>query len=88
METSLAQVASDVLGIHTDKIQVTHGDTALTPYSTGTYASRCMIMVGGAVADGCDRLIARLRVAAAHLMQRAPGDLTFRDGAFHADSAS
>lgn len=88
METSLAQVASDVLGIHTDKIQVTHGDTALTPYSTGTYASRCMIMVGGAVADGCDRLIARLRVAAAHLMQRATGDLTFRDGAFHADSAS
>lgn len=88
METSLAQVASDVLGIDIDKIQVVHGDTALTPYSTGTYASRCMIMVGGAVADGCDRLIGRMRMAAAHLMQRPPDELEFRDGAFHADSAS
>ncbi len=88
METSLAQVASAVLGIDIDKIQVVHGDTALTPYSTGTYASRCMIMVGGAVADGCDRLIGRMRVAAAHLMQRPPDELEFRDGAFHADSAS
>jgi carbon-monoxide dehydrogenase large subunit len=88
METSLAQVASEVLGIHTDKIQVTHGDTALTPYSTGTYASRCMIMVGGAIADACDRLIVRMRVAAAHLMQRKADDLVFRDGAFHADNAS
>ncbi len=88
METSLAQVASDVLGIDIDRIQVVHGDTALTPYSTGTYASRCMIMVGGAVADGCDRLIGRMRMAAAHLMQRPPDELEFRDGAFHADSAS
>ncbi|MGQ7340997.1 molybdopterin cofactor-binding domain-containing protein, partial [Streptococcus suis] len=59
METSLAQVASDVLGVHVDHISVVHGDTALTPYSTGTYASRCMIMVGGAVADACDRLLDR-----------------------------
>jgi len=88
METSLAQVASQVLGIHTDQIQVTHGDTALTPYSTGTYASRCMIMVGGAVGDACDKLIGRMRIAAAHLMQRRPEDLVFRDGAFHAESAS
>jgi len=88
METTLAQVASDVLGIDVDAIQVTHGDTALTPYSTGTYASRCMIMVGGAVADACDRLIGRMRMAAAHLMQRRPDELAFRDGAFHADAAS
>lgn len=77
-----------MLGIHTDLIQVTHGDTALTPYSTGTYASRGMIMVGGAIADACDRLIGRMRVAAAHLMQRAPEDLVFKEGAFHADAAS
>lgn len=88
METSLAQVASDVLGVHVDQISVVHGDTALTPYSTGTYASRCMIMVGGAVADGCDRLLDRLRKAAAHLMQRSADDLEFREGAFHAGSAS
>lgn len=88
METTFAQVASDMLGIHVDNIQVVHGDTALTPYSTGTYASRCMIMVGGAIADACDRLLARLRTAAAHLLQRAPDELVFRDGAFHAGTAS
>ena len=88
METTFAQVASDMLGIHVDDIQVVHGDTALTPYSTGTYASRCMVMVGGAVADACDRLLERLRRAAAHLMQHGEGDLTFHDGAFHADTAS
>ena len=32
---------------------VVHGDTAMTPYSTGTWGSRCMVMAGGAVADAC-----------------------------------
>ncbi len=88
METTFAQVASEVLGLDTELIQVTHGDTALTPYSTGTYASRCMVMVGGAVADACDRLIARMRPVAAHLLQSTAGTLQFRDGAFHTGSAS
>ena len=35
------------------KVKVMHGDTAMTPYSTGTWGSRCMVMAGGAVASAC-----------------------------------
>jgi aerobic carbon-monoxide dehydrogenase large subunit len=84
METSYAQVACEVLGVDTDTIQVLHGDTALTPYSTGTYASRCMIMVGGAVAAACDELLERMKVIAAHLLQIPMTSLSFKDGTFHA----
>jgi carbon-monoxide dehydrogenase large subunit len=47
LETTLAQVAHEILGIDTSKIKVVHGDTAYTPYSTGTWGSRCMVMAGG-----------------------------------------
>nr|MBA3446522.1 xanthine dehydrogenase family protein [Pseudaminobacter sp.] len=50
METTLAQVAHEILGIDTDKIKLVHGDTQYTPYSTGSWGSRCMVMAGGAVA--------------------------------------
>ncbi|HEV2955685.1 MAG TPA: xanthine dehydrogenase family protein molybdopterin-binding subunit, partial [Xanthobacteraceae bacterium] len=53
LETTLAQVAHEVLGIAIERIRVVHGDTALTPYSTGTWGSRCMVMAGGAVASAC-----------------------------------
>jgi aerobic carbon-monoxide dehydrogenase large subunit len=69
METSMAQIANEVLGIPTAQIQVVHGDTALTPFSTGTYASRCIVMDGGAVAESCAVLAKRLSKIGAHLLQ-------------------
>src|SRR6185436_6971613 len=42
METTLAQVANTILGIDPDHVRLIHGDTALTPYSTGTWGSRSM----------------------------------------------
>ena len=49
LETTLSQVAHSILGVPHDRIRLVHGDTAETPYSTGTWGSRCMIMAGGAV---------------------------------------
>ncbi|MGQ4828009.1 molybdopterin cofactor-binding domain-containing protein, partial [Enterococcus faecalis] len=49
METTLSQVAHEILGIPHDRIKLVHGDTGETPYSTGTWGSRSMIMSGGAV---------------------------------------
>ena len=69
LETTLAQVAHEVLGIPVARIQVVHGDTALTPYSTGTWGSRCMVMAGGAVATACADLSARIIAIGAHLLQ-------------------
>ncbi|MEQ9122111.1 MAG: xanthine dehydrogenase family protein, partial [Alphaproteobacteria bacterium] len=56
METSLAQVANEVLGVDVQKTRIIHGDTSMTPYSTGTWGSRCGVMVGGAVATACETL--------------------------------
>ena len=60
LETTLAQVAHEVLGIPLASIRVVHGDTALTPYSTGTWGSRCMVMAGGAVGTACRELAERI----------------------------
>jgi hypothetical protein len=46
METTLAQVASTVLGIDPENVRLIHGDTGVTPYSTGTWGSRSMVMSG------------------------------------------
>lgn len=69
METTLAQVACERLGVDIDMVAVRHGDTATSPYSTGTYASRSMIMAGGAVARTCDVLGENIRRIGAHLLQ-------------------
>jgi carbon-monoxide dehydrogenase large subunit len=86
METSLAQIAHEVLGIPVAKIAVVHGDTALTPFSTGTYASRSITMAGGAVVRACRKLKERLTVIAAHLLQCSVDDVSLRDGTFYGRS--
>lgn len=88
METSLAQIAHEVLGIDISRIAVVHGDTELTPFSTGTYASRSITMAGGAVAQACEILAARLKEIAAHLLQATPNAVALDDGVFKGVSAS
>jgi carbon-monoxide dehydrogenase large subunit len=73
LETTLAQVAHEVLGVAIDRIRVLHGDTGMTPYSTGTWGSRCMVMAGGAVAAACRELAVRIQRIGAHLLQ-VPAD--------------
>ncbi len=60
LETTLAQVAHSVLGVPVARVRVVHGDTGATPYSTGTWGSRCMVMAGGAVAAACTELAVRI----------------------------
>jgi len=81
LETTLAQVAHQILGVPLARIQVLHGDTGVTPYSTGTWGSRCMVMAGGAVAAACKELVPRLRRIGAHLLQ-APEDQAVLEGGF------
>jgi carbon-monoxide dehydrogenase large subunit len=58
-----------------------HGDTAMSPYSTGTWGSRCAVMSGGAVAQACEALAARIRPIAAALLEAPADALVLRDGA-------
>lgn len=88
METTLAQIASEVLGIDPHRVSVRHGDTALSPYSTGTYASRAVVMTGGAVAAAADKLAFKLREIAAHMMQCTADDVRLEAGELVGPGAS
>ncbi|UOD50121.1 xanthine dehydrogenase family protein molybdopterin-binding subunit [Orrella daihaiensis] len=68
METTFAQIAHETLGIDISRIRMLHGDTGQTPFSTGTYASRSLVMSGGAVAKACKTLVPRLLKIGAHLL--------------------
>ena len=61
LETTLAQVANEILGIDPANVRLIHGDTGLTPYSTGTWGSRCMVMSGGAVAAASKEIGKRVK---------------------------
>ncbi len=80
LETTLAQVAHEILGIDTAKIKVVHGDTAMTPYSTGTWGSRCMVMAGGAVSVACKEIAKRAAKIGAQLLQTSAAQVTVRGG--------
>ena len=80
METTMAQVAHQELGIHPDDVTVRHGDTAISPFGMGTFGSRSMVMGGGAVVNVCTALRARMAPIAAHLLQCAADEIVFADG--------
>ncbi len=80
LETTLAQVAHEILGIDVARIKVVHGDTALTPYSTGTWGSRCAVMAGGAVAGACREIARRAAKIGARLLQADPAGVVVRSG--------
>jgi carbon-monoxide dehydrogenase large subunit len=80
METTLAQIAQEILGIELSKIKIIHGDTGLTPYSTGTYASRSIVMAGGAVSRSCVALAKRINAIGAHLLQCKAEDVVIKEG--------
>jgi carbon-monoxide dehydrogenase large subunit len=87
LETTLAQVAHEILGIDIDRIRVVHGDTGMTPYSTGTWGSRCMVMAGGAVAASCRELAVRIGRIGAHLLQVDPAQAVVGAGRVSAGQA-
>jgi carbon-monoxide dehydrogenase large subunit len=80
LETTLAQVAHEILGIDIARINVVHGDTAFTPYSTGTWGSRCMVMAGGAVSRACQEIARRAAEIGAWLLKTDTGQVSVRDG--------
>ncbi len=88
LETTLAQIAHQMTGVPFADIRVTLGDTATTPFSTGAYASRGIVMAGGAVSRAADVVAARIKAIAAHLMQTDPAAITLAGGRIHAGAAS
>jgi aerobic carbon-monoxide dehydrogenase large subunit len=88
LETTLAQIAHEQTRVPLKDIRVTLGDTANTPFSTGAYASRGIVMSGGAVSVAAEIVAGRIKKIAAHLLQVRADDVTFRDGRIFAGEAS
>jgi carbon-monoxide dehydrogenase large subunit len=88
LETTLAQIAHEMTGVPFDDIRVTLGDTATTPFSTGAYASRGIVMSGGAVSRAAGVVAGRIKAIAAHLLQVRSEEVEFRSGRLHAGAAS
>lgn len=82
-ETTLAQVVSEVFDMAPGRVTVLHGDTALTPRGDGTFASRSMVMAGGATAGAARALAEKVRRIGAVLLGEPAEDLELRDGAVH-----
>src|SRR5690606_9656502 len=88
METSLAQIAHEELGVDPFQVSVRHGDTQNSPFGMGTFASRSMVMAGGAVAKACRALKTKMARIAAHLLKCEPSELRFEDCAVHGPGGS
>jgi len=81
-ETSFAQVVADMIGIDENMVEIVHGDTANTPMGMGTYGSRSLAVGGSAMVRATEKIIAKARKIAAHLMEAAEADIELKDGQF------
>ncbi len=81
-ETTFSQLVADGLGIPIESIEIVHGDTNKIPYGMGTYGSRSLAVGGSAIVKAMDKVIAKGRKIAAHLLEAAEADVEFKDGAF------
>ncbi len=80
LATTLAQIIADEIGIAPRFIRVLHGDTDLTPYGWGTFASRSLVISGGATLIAARKVRAKLIKIASHMLEAAPDDIVLTDG--------
>jgi carbon-monoxide dehydrogenase large subunit len=81
-ETAFAQIVSERLGVPLDNIEIVHGDTASVPFGMGTYGSRSLPVGGVAIANACDKIVAKGKKIAAHTLEAAEEDIEFAGGDF------
>jgi carbon-monoxide dehydrogenase large subunit len=79
-ETTFAQVASGRFGIPIEQISVVHGDTDKVQMGMGTYGSRSGAVGMSAVAKALDKVEAKAKKIAAHLMEADEGDIVIENG--------
>jgi 4-hydroxybenzoyl-CoA reductase alpha subunit len=76
----LAAIVAEVLGVSLEDIQLTTGDTDLTPIDLGSYSSRVTFMAGNAAIAAAEKVRRRLAESAGRLLQCDPDELLFRGG--------
>ncbi len=84
LETVLAQILGDTLGLGADRFDVRHADTAQVESGVGTYGSRGTVTAGNAAVMAAARLIGEARARAAARWSVPDAEVTYADGALHA----
>jgi carbon-monoxide dehydrogenase large subunit len=81
LRTTLAQIIADELGVEPQLIKVIHGDTDRAPYGWGTFASRSLVICGGATLIAAQKVRAKLIKIASHMLEASAGDIVLEKGA-------
>lgn len=80
IETALAQLVADELGVGLDHIRVSCGDSTLAPYGSGSWGSRGAVVGGGATILAARKVRDKVLAIAAHRLEAPPADLELKDG--------
>ena len=81
-ETTFAQLVAARLGIDPSQVDIVHGDTGRVPFGMGTYGSRSLSVGGTAIMKALDKIEAKAKKIAAHLMEASDADIEFSGGEF------
>ena len=75
-------MVSDRLGVDFDSVEVVHGDTGRVEFGLGTYGSRSIAVGGSALTRAADKIIAKGKRIAAHMLETDAESIDFVDGEF------
>ncbi len=81
-ETTFAQLIADRFGVGTETVSIVHGDTDKVQFGMGTYGSRSGAVGMSAIVKALDKVEAKAKKIAAHLMEAAEGDIVIEGGEF------
>ncbi|AXI42208.1 xanthine dehydrogenase family protein molybdopterin-binding subunit [Sulfitobacter sp. SK011] len=81
-ETSFAQVVAEMIGIDENMVEIVHGDTGRGPMGMGTYGSRSIAVGGSAMVRATEKIIAKAKKIASHLLEASETDIELKDGVF------
>lgn len=80
LKTALAQIIADELGTEPGRVRIIAGDTDATPYGWGTFASRSLVIGGGACKLAAGAIAEKLRLIAGTMLEAAPADIRLEGG--------
>ncbi|MEU4246604.1 molybdopterin cofactor-binding domain-containing protein [Amycolatopsis sp. NPDC026612] len=81
-ETAWSQIVADQLGVAFEDVEILHGDTQSSHKGLDTYGSRSLVVGGIAVVKAAEKVVAKAKPIAAHLLECAEDDLEFAGGKF------
>jgi len=80
LRTTLAQIIADEVGVAPERVRIVHGDTDRTPYGWGTFASRSLVIAGGASLLAAQKIRKKLLTIASHVLEAGSGDIVLESG--------